>query len=44
MRAVAIILDNSEFISAFILELKIHKAEKANFVTFLFMCCYSKKF
>ena len=34
MRAVAIILANSEFILAFFLKLKIHNAEIANFVTF----------
>ena len=42
MRAVLIIPANSEFISAFLLKLKIHKAEMANFVTFfvyvLFLC------
>ena len=34
MKAVAIILANSEVISASFLKLKIHKAEMANFVTF----------
>ena len=34
MRAVAIILANSEFISAFLLKLKIHQAEMTNFVKF----------
>ena len=34
MRAVAIIVANSEFIPAFFLKLKIHKAEMANGVTF----------
>ena len=34
MRALAIILANSEFILVFFLELKIHKAEMANFGTF----------
>ena len=33
MRAVAIILANSEFISAFFLKLKIHKAKMPNFGT-----------
>ena len=34
MRVDAIILADSEFISAFLLKLKIHKAEIDNFVTF----------
>ena len=34
IRAVAIILANSEFIPAFFLKLKIHKAEVANFSLF----------
>ena len=43
MRSVAIILANSQFISAFFLKLKIHEAEMANFVTFLFIYCCSMK-
>ena len=38
MRAVAIILASSEFISAFFLILKIHKDEMANFVIFFCLC------
>ena len=34
MREVAIVLASSEFIAAFFLKLKIHKAEMFNFVTY----------
>ena len=45
MRAFAVILAKSEFILASFLKFKTHKAEMANFVTYLFMyCCSVKKF
>ena len=42
MRAVAIIMANGEFISAFFFKLKVHNAEMAYFVTFIvyvFLLC-----
>ena len=42
MIAAAIILANTEFVSAFFLKLKIHETEMANYVTFMY-CCFVKK-